>query len=126
MNLKLIKFIIYFNITMKRFFRLFQCCQPRTQEKNEEELVLDTGNAKTKIDIMTEYKIDIDIDENIKRSRSNKEVTRESLIVIEEESNQGNQLSEGIENGNNHDDNDRILIEDRLIRDDEKPHLTFV
>jgi hypothetical protein len=108
---------------MKRFFRLFQCCQPRTQEKNEEELVLDTGNAKTKIDIMTEYKIDIDIDENIKRSRSNKEVTRESLIVIEEESNQGNQLSEGIENGNNHDDNDRILIEDRLIRDDEKPHL---
>lgn len=99
---------------MKAVLGIFKCCAAKkNQEEDEYEINLQERirikNKKRSIDIISEYRIDIDIDENIKINKNKELLTKLSS-----------------KDAKNIKDDNLILFEDRLIRSDEKEHIIFV
>ena len=58
---------------MKGIFNLFKCCQPKKDEdeeggKNVNKAIHKDSHTSRSKDILSDYKIDVDIDENIRKS----------------------------------------------------------
>lgn len=100
---------------MKAFKSLFQCCIPKDVDNRHNLDTDDESKRKSKsnnnnIDMIGQYTIDIDVEEQIVKNY-------EGDLDAPQANVKGSYSEQ--------DDFDRVLFEERLIRDDEKEHIKF-